>query len=238
LEKEKADMTSAASKNFVNIKIVLIGVIVATLAMSAYCDFRQQQKFKLDHLRDHLAFTDLFKLENADYAIERGQLEKYVQYFRAVVKNEPTRADAYAMLGYCYFYLNDKPRAITAYQKAIELKPKIFWFHYNLATVAMLQGHYEQALEEFQNALGTNPAENLDFLRNSKIFVYIIYKVKLINPSLGERLKNGYAMSAYYVAKCMEKLGGVREAALFQKQMQATGIQMPDEDAPLRLKIF
>lgn len=231
-------MTTQSPPKVIILKFLLIAIISATLAVSLFCDYREQQKVNLDRMRDELDFSELFKLETGDSVMPPSQLEKYLHYFQGVTKSDPTRADAQAMIGYCYFYLGDKTKAIDAYQKAVTLSPKVFWFHYNLATIALLDAKYELALEEFQNALATNPIENIVFLRKSPIFVYIIYKAKLINPSLGERLKNGYAMSAYYVAKCVEQLGGVKEAALYHQQMKAAGIPMPKEDIILRLKIF
>lgn len=229
------------SKIFSNLAVarsVLIAVIAALLLLSLFCDYREQKKMSIERLRDQLAFTDLLKLESGDYAMERSQLEKYLRYFQLVAKEEPSRADAHAMMGYCHFYLGDKAKAAAEYRTAAELDPKIFSFHYNLAAIAFMQGQTEQAFAGFRAALTTNPSDNLDFLRNSKIFVYIIYKADLLNSSLGERMKQSYALSAYYVVEGLKKSGDPRQAELFRQKMSAAGMDIPKEQGEPRLRVF
>ncbi|MCC6759455.1 MAG: tetratricopeptide repeat protein, partial [Candidatus Omnitrophica bacterium] len=153
------------SKTFLNFTVIRSGLIVVTAALlllSLFCDYREQKKMSVDRLRDQLAFTDLLKLESGDYSIERSQLEKYLRYFQLVSKDEPSRADAHAMMGYCYFYLGDSAKAAAEYRTAAGLDPQVFSFHYNLAVIAFLDGQHEQALSGFKAALTTNPSDNLD----------------------------------------------------------------------------
>ncbi len=229
------------SKTFLNFTVIRSGLIVvaaALLLLSLFCDYREQKKMSVDRLRDQLAFTDLLKLESGDYAMERSQLEKYLRYFQLVAKAEPSRADVHAMMGYCYFYLGDKVKAAAEYRIASELNPTVLSFHYNLAAIALMQGQPEKAFDGFKAALTTNPSDNLDFLRNSKIFVYIIYKADLLNASLGERMKQNYALSAYYIVEGFKKSGDPRQAELFRQKMSAAGMEIPKEQGEPRLKVF
>ena len=73
---------------------------------------------------------------------------------------------------------------------------------------------------------------------NSKIFVYIIYKADLLNASLGERMKQNYALSAYYIVEGFKKSGDPRQAELFRQKMSAAGMEIPKEQGEPRLKVF
>ena len=46
-----------------------------------------------------------------------------LQYYQAAVAADPNSASAYQGLGTCYYYLGQKPQALNAFKKALELNP-------------------------------------------------------------------------------------------------------------------
>ncbi|MCB9772175.1 MAG: tetratricopeptide repeat protein [Candidatus Omnitrophica bacterium] len=215
---------------------VLLGFIVLSLAGSIFLDYRQHQQTQARRLVSQLNFADLLTLENEKGQIPSDKIEAYLQYFQSVINTDNSQADAHAMAGFCYYHLGQKDKALASYERAVSLNPKFLWFHYNLAVIYFEQGQYREALAGFQRALMTNPSDNALFLRNFKIFVYIIYKAQPLKLSFGERLKRGYGVSAYFAALCAQKLGDEQMATLLYKQSQSVGIK--DQDIQPRLYVF
>lgn len=215
---------------------VLLGFIVLSLAGSVFLDYRQQKQLQARHRVSQMNFADLLTLENENGQLSHDKIEAYLQYFQSVINADNSQADAYAMSGFCYYHLGQKDKALAAYERAVSLNPKFLWFHYNMAVIYFEQGQYREALAGFQRALMTSPSDNALFLRNFKIFVYIIYKAQPLKLSFGERLKRGYGLSAYFAARCAQKLGDEQTATVLYKQSQNMGIK--DQDIRPKLYVF
>jgi tetratricopeptide (TPR) repeat protein len=75
-------------------------------------------------------------------------------YKKAVVglneftKNNPDYPDGYYLLGNAYVAVNDKPNAIGAYRKSLELNPKFAKAIYNLALTYQSSGNKKAAVEQ------------------------------------------------------------------------------------------
>ncbi len=214
----------------------LVGIIVFLLAVSVFWDVQQQQRNKIFAIRNELSFTDLLVLEDRDGILPKVELEKYLRYFLLVAEQDKTQADVHALMGFCYYHLGEKAKAKAAYQQAVILNPKFLNFQYNVAVLDLEDGHYQEALQGFQNALTANPSDNVLFLRNFKNFVYIIYRAEPLRPPLSERIKREYGLSAYFASVCLEQLGDRKKAFYLRQQSQSVGIE--EKDVRPRLRIF
>ena len=67
--------------------------------------------------------------------------------------------DAWNNLGVALFYLGDRPSALDAWQKAVDVDPSNLDTLYNLGTRAAENGRPEQALQALESFVAQAPAE-------------------------------------------------------------------------------
>ena len=97
-----------------------------------------------------------------DLNIHHAQLDKnkircFADYYEHLLQAFPSLRDAYGILGYCYHYLNDDPKAINFLKTAIQNDPDYFWNYYNLAVIYINESRYQEATDLLQRALQVNP---------------------------------------------------------------------------------
>ena len=134
-------------------------------------------------------------------AQELAGLEKYKNYYEKADKIFPDVADIQGTLGFCYYQLNQKEKALTAYKKATQLNPNSFWYQYNLGVIYFKNGLYDKTIELFQKALAANLRENIQMIFASNVNQQIFwpdphfyhYPVEL---NLKEGYHNGYLLWA------------------------------------------
>ena len=97
-----------------------------------------------------------------------GRLEYDSQHYKSAISRfeqalaiDPQMSRAYDNLGLCYFYLNDTPRAIEDYQRAIDLdrnspRPSA-WPHLNLAIAFQFVNRLDDAEEQLREAIKLDP---------------------------------------------------------------------------------
>lgn len=214
----------------------LVGFAFLFLAGSLYLDIHQQQKVRLSRLRQQLAFGDLLALEEQSALMSPQQLIKYLSFYKDLIKHQGASADLLAMEGFCYYHLGEYDKAKAAYEQAVALNPHFFAFEYNLAVLNFERGDYEQAFIGFEKALATSLGDNVNFLRKSKNFVYIIYKLRLDDAALKERFKKGYSLSAYFACVCLQKSGNVKQALFFLEK--SNRMYSLHKEPPMRLRVF
>ena len=160
---------------------------------------QQWQKLPLQALNANLAYMDfegMFALEQGERtACSQGNLNKWRRYFEQVTRLMPGMADAWGMLGFCYFHLGQQDKAVETIKKAIAINPNFWGFYYNLGVIYLQQNNFEQAAENFQKALSTAPQLNALFIKSSKIYSDIIRQSKHQDIDLGQRLEDGYKLS-------------------------------------------
>ena len=71
-----------------------------------------------------------------DY-FEQGNYEKALQQIDNAIQKSPSNPDYYSTKGVFLHRMNDIPRAIEAYFKAIEVFPGHTFSHYNLGIIFM-----------------------------------------------------------------------------------------------------
>jgi tetratricopeptide (TPR) repeat protein len=88
---------------------------------------------------------------------EKRQYDLAVIDCKAAIEQNPRYSYAYNNLGQALFHLNDYKNAITAFDKAIELKPDFIWSRLGRASVLSAAGDDEKALKDYQYALFLDP---------------------------------------------------------------------------------
>ncbi len=187
-------------KRLINKTFLLYGVLVL-IAVTAFNHKKLIQESKISVLNRTLPpFQQLINDKTPVNTIEESTLVRFQRYYTRVTDYIPNRADAYSMLGYIQFHLNNDEGAITAYKEAIKINPHVFWFHYNLGLLYLKQNQSKEALREFRQALETNPKLTLIYISQSRVYWRIYMHQKDFKSTLTTRLKQGFLKARYYTA--------------------------------------
>ena len=100
------------------------------------------------HEGDGQALSDLGELYR-----ERGQAKLALKCFRKLVKMYPHVPLGFAQLASVYRDLDETDKAITAYERSIELDPNFSAALHNVALCYMAQQRYREAENYFLRAL-------------------------------------------------------------------------------------
>jgi TolB-like protein/DNA-binding winged helix-turn-helix (wHTH) protein/Flp pilus assembly protein TadD len=97
----------------------------------------------------------------------KSDLEDSITYFNQAIRKDPTFAPGYLGLASAYWYLGsvfmggvaeqERPRAVIAAQKALELDPDLAEAHVLMALIAETQWHWAEADSEYHRALDLRP---------------------------------------------------------------------------------
>mgnify|MGYP001616518092 FL=1 len=90
-------------------------------------------------------------------ASERGQVERAIEEFRAVIRLEPAHAEAHYNLGVLFGERGQWTDAIASLAKAAELRPKDPDPHLAMGIVATQSGEEDRAVHEFIEAIKLHP---------------------------------------------------------------------------------
>lgn len=134
----------------------------------------------------------LVKYLSGEIPYQQERFVEYVHYYRQVIDYMPYTADAFGMLGLCYYHMQEKGKAIAAFKRAIELNPHFFWFYYNLGAFYYKDGRYEEAVELFKQAMTTESDAALSFIYISKIYLPIRDITQDYQNTINLRLEAAY----------------------------------------------
>jgi TolB-like protein/DNA-binding winged helix-turn-helix (wHTH) protein/Flp pilus assembly protein TadD len=97
----------------------------------------------------------------------KSDVEESITYFNQAIKKDPTFAPGYLGLASAYWDLGsvfmggvgeqERPRAVLAAQKALELDPELAEAHVLMALIAETQWHWAEAESEYHRALDLRP---------------------------------------------------------------------------------
>jgi TolB-like protein/DNA-binding winged helix-turn-helix (wHTH) protein/tetratricopeptide (TPR) repeat protein len=103
----------------------------------------------------------------SDRGNKKSDLEESITYFSQAIRKDPTFAPAYLGLASAYWDLGsvfmggvaeqERPRAVLAAQKALELDPDLAEAHVLMALIAETQWHWAEAESEYHRALDLRP---------------------------------------------------------------------------------
>lgn len=158
---------------------------------------------KIWYLVDLNAFDYLVNFHEIPQKPDKRMMSSYVFFYKKMVEYFPQEADAYILLGYCHYYLDEEATAIKMFEEAMRLEPNLFWVPYNLGIIYYYQGEYEKALEYTDKALKIRSEETVTLLLKSKIFF-----PNLISEPMALRLNERLAQ-AFLVASELKYLSQI-----------------------------
>ncbi|MDO8580877.1 MAG: tetratricopeptide repeat protein [Candidatus Omnitrophota bacterium] len=141
-------------------------------------------------------FNTLILVEQQEKNPTARELMPYINFYKRIVDYFPDQADAWSMLGFCYYYLGDSFNALWDYEQALKQQPEYFWFAFNIGTIYFRSGNFSQSIPYFEKAIKTNPDKNLEYILSSKV-VYrsLLWELPKGAEELKARLKIGYQRS-------------------------------------------
>ena len=115
---------------------------------------------------------DSFKSFVSEYE-QRGRFDKdtlrrFLYYYKKAAEYMPNPADAFSLLGFCYFESGQYREAVGAYKRSIKINPKFFWSRYNLGFILFKQGKLRAASRWLRSALDIPPPVSLNFIGSSQ----------------------------------------------------------------------
>ena len=141
------------------------------------------------------SFEHFAKVLEKKEAVDQEKFEGYANYFENVVKYIPQRADAFCLLGFCYYSLGKERGATEAYKEAMAINPHFFWPYYNLGVKAFQNARYEEAVEILSKAVALRPEMTLTYIFSSKVYSPILTLIPDYSKKMETRLERGYYRS-------------------------------------------
>ncbi len=174
-------------------RVGLFYIVIAVASMYLFNTLDILDRGKAEELNEIMpSFGYLNSFNEKQGAFNQEYLDSYIAYYEKVNEFLPNQADVYSMLGYCYYHANDLEKAISFYNRAIEVNPHVFWFSYNLGVIYYKQGNYAQAVKSLQAAMDRRPEHALAFVGYSRVYRRIAHGVKNYKNALEERVQVGY----------------------------------------------
>lgn len=132
----------------------------------------------------------LWELNIRHAPVDPNKIRCFADYYEHLIEVFPEIREAYGVLGYCYHYLNDDPKAIKFLKLAVQNNPDYFWNYYDLSVIYISESRYQEALEWMQKALKVDP-------KNS--FKRMISSPWVYEPLLGTDGKEIYLYTAKHL---------------------------------------
>jgi tetratricopeptide (TPR) repeat protein len=163
----------------------------------------------------------IWELNTRQAVFDKNKIRLYADYYEHLIRVFPGLWDAYSMLGYCYHYLGDDPRAIRYLTIAVKGGPDNFWDHYDLAAIYIDESRDQEALGELHTALSLPPVTTLKRIFSSQ-FVYLL----LLEPGdkgaftyLAKHLNDVYK-SSFLIAQIIDQAPNSKEAFEMMKKIK------------------
>ena len=140
----------------------------------------------------------LWKINIQHAPIDKNLIRYYADYYENLLKVFPDLADAYGVLGYCYHYLGNDPKAKEFFKKAIEGDAHYLWYYYDLAILYINDRDYHTSLELLLKAIQLNPQENVKALYGSQALFSLLPSGTPLNDFLSH-LKQSYSQIFFLI---------------------------------------
>ena len=164
----------------------------------------------------------LIQLSQGTHKGNAAQLKKYKDYYLLLTRYMPHRADAYGMLGFCYYYMGKTHQAMRAYQKAIIRNDAFFWYYYNLGVMYYKNGQYVQAIEVLEKSLNVDYKETFKSIIVSKhIYQPILEEQKRKDKQwLKKQILRGYQNCYVLLVASYRQIGENQKAIIFLQRAE------------------
>ncbi len=156
--------------------------------------------------------------------IDKKQIERDLFYYTIILTLTPQRAETFAMLGFCRFYRGEWDQAEALYERAVQLNPRFFWFHYNLALIYIEEGKYTEAASSLKKALNLPPEITLKYIESARIYQQILLSDRANIKNLKLSLTQGYKRAVRLLIVCYNKSKNIPESE--RKQFPSWPLQV------------
>jgi len=100
---------------------------------------------------------DFEKFVKDGQPLSRHQLLWGIRYYKKLQTYAPDNSLYIANEGFCYYYLDELDKAVSAYKRAIALEPRLYTYHWDLAMIYLAQNEIHLAIDSFLQALENIP---------------------------------------------------------------------------------
>ena len=97
---------------------------------------------------------------DAEILIQQGKLEEARARIQEELKERPSSAEGYTLLGIVYTEEKSYPEALSAFQQALKFSPKSTKIMNNLGNVYVAQGNLDLAEKQFREVVQLKPADH------------------------------------------------------------------------------
>ena len=146
----------------------LVLYVVIGLIFYFSIDRQYLQYERLNYLKDRDGYLERFA--NGEVPFNEEKLRHAKNYFKESIKILPFRSLAYADLGFCYFYLNEIPKSLDAYRKAIAGDPNWYSFYFDLGLICLKAGASHTAVDFFEESLKLLPQNQAAFKQMAEVY--------------------------------------------------------------------
>jgi tetratricopeptide (TPR) repeat protein len=168
---------NALVKNKPNLKNIVLGLTGVVLLAYAFLNFNQNKIWKdsatlWTHVLKHYDHTTLPWGNRANYYRDNGQTQKALYDYGQVIRLKPNAPEPYNSRARLYFNFSQRDsllKALSNYNKAIELKEDVEYIVNRGATYAKL-GNFEKSLENLNHAERIDPTFANIYLNRSVIY--------------------------------------------------------------------
>lgn len=169
-------------------------------------------------------FKILYQFAERSTKADAAVLGAHILYFKelAEVLPVPLNADAYAMLGFCYFHQGKTDEALLNYARSLEGNPVFLSTYFNLALVYFRAGNYSQASELISRMMAMTPELTLRIIAASKIYTDILRDGSGLDPSV--EIKKTYADAMRLLVISLYRQGRSQEVLNAAQYAVASGI--------------
>lgn len=110
----------------------------------------------LNAARPSADYLHFFAYKTKPY--NKAEIKRALAYYQTLILGKFSTAAMHANLGFCYYYLNDLPKAINSYEEAIQKDQRLYTSYYDLGVIMLRQKKYAQAQDLFKKAIFLMPS--------------------------------------------------------------------------------
>lgn len=166
-------------------------LLAAGLLIAWHCVDMDKMKIKMLNRVVPASMEDIV-LFSLDPSHPEPNWEKYLGYFKTASKILPQLGAARGMMGYCYYHMGNLPEAARQYERAVNLNPQFFWWHYNLGIIYAQQGKYAEAESAMKKAFECSPSDSIMYINSAKIYRELNKHADELKYNTEEGLRKGY----------------------------------------------
>ena len=162
---------------------ILILVVVSTVTVVFGSNLAKGGIFDRRKNEEKVASSNSEVKAYANYCVAINMMlernwDEAVKYLTRVLESGPLSEKVHLYLSSCYFQLNQKELAIAHLEEAARITPEDFHIHYTLGSMFQASGNYDNAITEFELAIGCKVESNKLLYGNVLISLGTLYVKK------------------------------------------------------------